>query len=50
MFGIQYKFRDGWHTFTSKQMPGLYVASHSLITSLLDVLPSIRMLRRLDGQ
>lgn len=46
---IHYQRRHGWHTFTSPQMPGLYVCSRSLFVALLDIWPSIKMLRKLDA-
>lgn len=47
--GVRYKATfDGWHVFTSSELPGLYVASHDAETAYNDVAPSIEMLLRLD--
>ena len=34
---VDYKFRDGLHCFTSKQMPGLVVAHGDFARALADV-------------
>lgn len=46
---LTYTRRDGWHCFTSPDVPGLWVASPSLWRCLLDLWPSIRLLRRLNA-
>lgn len=45
---VNYKFVDGWHIFASDQLPGLYVASQDARQAFDDVVPSIRMLLKLD--
>ena len=47
--GVRYKYTfDGWHVFTSDELPGLYVASHEAETAYNDVGPSIEKLLLLD--
>lgn len=45
---IEYKFSEGWHVFTSKDVPGMYVASKDAETAYNDVAPSIELLLRLN--
>lgn len=45
---IAYKMADGWHVFTSEQLPGLYVASPDAETAYNDVGPALEMLLKLD--
>jgi hypothetical protein len=44
----QYKAVDGWHIFTSRDVPGLYVASKDAKIAYDDVALSIQMLLRLN--
>lgn len=47
--GVRYKSTlDGWHVFTSDELPGLYVASQDAETAYNDVAPSIETLLSLD--
>lgn len=47
--GVRYKATfDGWHVFTSDELPGLYVASNDAETAYNDVAPSIEKLLLLD--
>lgn len=46
---VRYKATfDGWHVFTSNDLPGLYVASTDAETAYNDVGPSIEKLLKLD--
>lgn len=45
---VDYKFRDGWHVFTSADVLGLYVASEDAETAFDDVGPSIEKLVKLN--
>ena len=45
---VDYGFRDGWHVFTSNDVPGLYVTSEDPKTAFNDVAPSIETLARLN--
>lgn len=44
----KYKHVDGWHTFVSDELPGLYVAHKDAKVAFEDVGPSIALLMRLD--
>ena len=45
---VDYGFRDGWHVFSSLDVPGLYVASKDPETAFNDVAPSIEKLAKLN--
>jgi hypothetical protein len=45
---VDYKRVEEWHVFTSKDMPGLYVASADAETAYNDVLVAIEKLIELD--
>ena len=45
---IDYRNQDGWHLFTSGQVPGLFVASPDLKTAFDDVPKVLFMLMKLD--
>lgn len=45
---ISYNQRDGWHVFTSQDLPGLYVASRDASVAFKDVATAIEVLFRLD--
>jgi hypothetical protein len=45
---VGYKYLDGWHIFSSKDVRGLYVASKSAEKAYADVGPSIETLLRLS--
>lgn len=46
---IRYKFVDGWHIFSSRDVRGLYVASKDAERAFRDVGPSIETLLRLSS-
>ena len=45
---VDYKHVDGWHVFSSKDLPGLYVAHADAETAFNDVTESIEKLVFLD--
>jgi len=48
MIYAKYECVDGWHTFVSDELPGLYVTHKDLKVAFEDVGPSIALLMRLD--
>jgi hypothetical protein len=46
---VNYKSVEGWHIFTSEELPGLYVASTNAKKAYDDVAIAIQMLMRLDS-
>lgn len=45
---VHYKHVDGWHVFTSTDIPGLYVASEDPERAYNDVGPSVQKLLELN--
>lgn len=45
---VQYKCVEGYHVYTSPELPGLYVASKDAALAAADVAPAIRMLLEMD--
>lgn len=45
---VQYRHRDGWHIFTSTDIPGLYVASQDARAAYEDVPIAVKRLIELD--
>ena len=46
---IEHREKDGWHIFTSPQLPGLFVAHPDFQTALNDVPRSIELLKELEA-
>jgi hypothetical protein len=46
--GVFYKHADGWHVFTCKELPGLYIASKDAELAYNDVPVAIEKLLELD--
>jgi hypothetical protein len=47
---VSYKFVDGWHIFSSDELPALYVASLDPEKAFRDVGPSIELLLKLNDR
>lgn len=45
---IRYKFIDNWHVFESNDIIGLYIANKDLKIAYEDIIPSIKLLCKLD--
>jgi hypothetical protein len=45
---VKYQHRDGWHVFTSPDMPGLYIASKEPRAAYEDVPIAVKRLIELD--
>jgi hypothetical protein len=45
---VQYRHRDGWHIFTSQDIPGLYIASQNAKAAYEDVPVAVKRLLELD--
>ena len=45
---VAYKHVEGWHVFTSEELPGLYVASRNAERAYSDVAIAIQKLLKLD--
>lgn len=45
---VEYKYREGWHIFTSEEVFGLYVASKDQELAYNDVATSIQLLLELN--
>jgi hypothetical protein len=45
---VQYKHRDGWHVFSSNDVPGLYVASKDPVKAYDDVPVALKQIMELD--
>ena len=43
---INYRCKDGWHIFTSKKIPGLYIASQDLKVAFDDIPEAIKILSK----
>ena len=46
---IEYKHVDGWHVFSSKDLPGLYIASKDAREAFEDVGPALEELFKLNA-
>jgi hypothetical protein len=46
--GVCYKHADGWHVFTCKELPGLYIASKDVERAYNDVPVAVEKLLQLD--
>jgi hypothetical protein len=47
---VKYQHRDGWHIFTSPEIPGLYIASKDPRSAYEDVPVAVKRLIELDLQ
>lgn len=45
---VHYRVVDGWHVFTSDDVYGLYVASKNPIEAVEDVIPSVKLLIKMN--
>lgn len=45
---VQYKYRDGWHVFSSNDVPGLYVASKDARKAYEDVPIALKAIMDMD--
>ena len=45
---VEYRHTDGWHIFSSDQLPGLYVASQDAKRAFADVATAIEKLLKLN--
>ena len=45
---VQYKHRDGWHVFSSNDVPGLYVASKDPLKAYDDVPIALKAIMDMD--
>ena len=47
-FRVDYKNVDGWHGFTSNDLPGLYVASKDAVIAYNDIAKSVELFIKFD--